>query len=147
MTHDEIFLFVIGVMVMLFIIIYIVANIFFILSIQKTLRLIPKTQQNFPSWFCWLMLIPLVGFVFSWLMIPFGIPDAIQSNQAENPQGLAGGKRLFGLGLSTMILMTISPFLSILGILTFVPMLVLWILYWVNIVSIRKMLQVSATEA
>lgn len=146
MTHDQQFELIVGIAIFVFFLTYFIVYVFFILSLQKTLRLIPTLKQTFPSWFCWLMLVPFIGFVFTWIMIPFGIPDAIKNNQTDNPAALAEGKRLFGIGLAMMILMSISPFLSILAIITFIPMLVLWILYWVNIVSIRKILQPPVSQ-
>ena len=144
MTGEEQFVFIVMSLIGAFCsLVYLITNICFIVSLQKTLRLIPKHCQSFPRWFCWLTLIPIVGFVFSWIMLPFGIPDAIKNSQTDNSEALICAKRLFGLGLAMMILSSLSLLLYHIFLLTCLPMLVLWIIYWVDIVSIRKVLKPS----
>jgi hypothetical protein len=86
-----------------------------------------------------MLLIPFVDFVFSWIMLPFGIPYAMQAAVADNPEALQKDKTIFGLGLSLMITTSlfIIPYLNLLAM---IGAFVLWIIYWVAVVNFRQYL-------
>ena len=48
---------------------------FWIFAIHKS---IPETHRTAPVWLPWLILIPFVGFVIAWIMIPFMVPKALR---------------------------------------------------------------------
>lgn len=126
----------------LFSLMYYIPRIFFILSLSKTMRHVPKQFHVFPQWFLWMLLIPFVEFVFSWIMLPFGIPYAMQAAVPDNPEALRKSKVIFGLGLSLMI--TISFFIiPYLNLLAMIGAFVLWIIYWVEVVNFRRYLNSS----
>lgn len=114
----------------------IAVRIFFILTLYKLCRAIPEKYLKFPAWFNWLMIIPLVGIIFEWIMLPFGIPMSLKAYQPDNAIIIKKSNLLFGLGLATAIL-AIFVWLPIIGLIAY---LVLFIIYWVKAVEIRKLL-------
>lgn len=123
---------VLAIIILIFII-----NIFFCLSLYSALKCVPAEKRVFPAWLVWLMLIPIVGIIFAWMMEPFGLPKSFEAVLADNGEAIAKTKVLFGLGLAHVILMTVAlfPFLKwIVGIAA----LIVWIIYWVKVVDFKN---------
>lgn len=146
-----------GLLVLCVIALATLINIFFILSCYKTMRYVPEEKRVFPRWFLWMWIIPLVGFVFGWMMLPFGVPHGLRNTLSTNPDAVRSANTLKGLGLACMILITLSVithgmFGSITGVhhsvvsttgsLAAAPFnigfIVIWIIYWVKVVSFRR---------
>jgi len=139
---------------LLIVLISIVALAFFCYALYDTMRRVPKEHRQFPAWFIWLFFIPLVGWVFQWIMLPFGIPNTLKKAFATNPVAVEKANTLFKIGLSQMIAFTLSFFLShayskqitlthisfsyLLLLLSVIAAFVLWIIYWVRCVSFKN---------
>ena len=132
----------------------IIVNVFFAISVYKTAKLIPEKFHSFPVWFCWLFIIPFVGTVFKWMILPFDIPQALRQYKPEDAAITRSADKLFKLGLAYVILISIAflamyglifaVLLVFLGVFILIAVIVLLILYWVEIVSIRKQLAKSS---
>lgn len=122
------------------IIFILIVTFFYCLTLFKIMRRVPKENQSFPSWFIWLFLIPWVGFVFQFIMLPFGIPNALKKTFSTNQDAIASADILFKLGLAQVILILLGIFLPIHPINQIVSVLGLavWIAYWVMIVRFDK---------
>jgi branched-subunit amino acid ABC-type transport system permease component len=120
------------------IIIGIIINLFFSWSMYKALKLVPEKNHIFPSWFVWLFIIPLVGFVFHWIMLPFGIPQAFEKTVTGNETAVRSAKQLFLLGLILVVLITMG-FIPFLGFVPALAGVIIWIVYWVLVVKFREM--------
>lgn len=122
------------------ILIVLIATFFYCLTLFNVLKRIPKENQSFPSWFVWLFLIPWVGFVFQFIMLPFGIPNAIKKTFPKNENAVEAADLLLKLGLAQVILImlgiliTVHPINQIISIFG----LGVWITYWVMIVKFDK---------
>src|SRR3990167_8541374 len=64
--------------------IFMILVILFCASLFCTMQSIPKESRQFPSWFVWLLIVPGVGIVFQWIMLPFGIPNSIKKAAHTN---------------------------------------------------------------
>lgn len=124
----------------------IVLIILFAWSVFNTSNMIAANYHRFPVWFAWLMIMPFVGLIFMWLVLPFGLPYAIKSSEPNNVAAQKSAKTLFALGLSLVILLTISPILSLLGLFTALAAFVLMILYWVQAIQVRKVLSKKTAQ-
>jgi hypothetical protein len=119
-----------------------VLNIFFVLSVHKTMRMVPEGHHSFPPGLLWLIIIPGIGYVFEWIMLPFGVPRALESYFKAQGQG---DKRahmpFFGLGLAAVIvqLAFIAPFVG-------AAVWILKIIYWAKMVNIRTSLLAHKTS-
>ena len=117
---------------------FIIANIFFSISLYKGLKRIPPEKLLFPAWFVWMFFVPVVGYVFYWLMLPFGVPRSFREAVPDNPAAQKRASTLFGLGLAQCILLIValnSYVILFLGL----PWLIVWILYWLKAVEFRKL--------
>ncbi len=118
------------------------AIIFFIyigfsLSVRRAFQNIPKEQHYFPGWFAWLMLVPIVGYVFSWLTLPFGIPKTLASINTESQAIKHHCNLLFGLGLTSVIIMAFG-WIPLIGLLFMALALILFCVYWYKLITFRK---------
>ena len=161
---------------------------FFLRSLQKTMRCVPQEKRLFPDWYIWMMLFSvcglvllayhptylfgilcsLVGFIFYWLILPFGIPNSLSNTVIGNNAALRALTTLKIVALIMLVIVTINlpisiylqndtvnqfihsaspntmsnhPFLILMGLLNFPLNIVhclLWIIYWVKVVSFRK---------
>jgi len=124
--------FFLGILLLVFIV-----NILFCLSLYSAIKLVPPEKQIFPAWLVWLMLIPFIGVIFTWIMEPFGLPKAFEQALADNNEAVAKTKTLFGLGLAHAILRTLV-FLPFFQLIFVIASLVVWIIYWVKIVDFKN---------
>ena len=119
---------------------FIIVNIFFILSFHQTARRIPKNFHDFPIWFCWLFILPLFGIIFKWIMLPFALPQALRTYKPKNEQVQRVANKLFGIGIAHVITLTLCLFFDMMGFFIFAAAIILLILYWSEIVNVRKQL-------
>lgn len=136
-VDQEVYFWSMGVSMLVFSLLVLVANIFFCLSLYSAMKKVPEKQRSFPAWFSWMIAIPFLHLIFAWIMIPFGIPGSFKRHCQDNHAALAKAKSLFGVGLALVILMSLS-ILPYINIGTGVATLVLYIIYWVKIVKFKK---------
>jgi len=124
----------------MFLIIYLIVKIFFVMSFHKTAKALPEKYHIFPEWMCWLIMIPGAGYIFEWILMPFGLPLAIKNYHPNNQALQNKRKRLFGVGLAYVIVLAVfSPFLLVpFGI---IPAFILFIWYWIELVQIRALMK------
>ena len=132
------------------IVISIIVNVFFAISVYKTSVLIPKEHHSFPIWFCWLFIIPVFGIIFKWMILPFDLPQALQKYLPNNEKVSRSAGKLFAIGIAYVILISISFFawadffllflLFFFKIFIFFAYIILLIIYWLEIIEIRKYL-------
>ncbi len=139
-----------------FVVGFFVCVILYLCSLKKTMRCVPSDKRIFPNWFIWMMVIPVIGYVFTWLMLPFGIPHGLRNIAVNNKDALRETVYLKVLGLVTVILppfiifmqaifkdfgeatSSVSVFTGALLFLSVVLYLVSIITYWIRTVSFRK---------
>ena len=115
--------------------IYIIIFILFLYSVYKCITKIPTEKRIFPAWFAWLCLIPIAGYVFMWLTLPFAVGKALQNSDDTWLQ--EKGRRLFGLGLALVIL-PLFTFIPLVNIFIGIAELIIFIIYWSNTAQINK---------
>ena len=135
-----------------------VTAILFCCSVRKTMSHVPEEKRQFPNWFIWMTLIPMVNFIFAWMIFPFGIPNGLKNTVGDNPDAQKRVLTLRQLGWSLQILATINFIFSFffrllnvqqwdaktaviisLGLLLVIIASILWTVYWVKIVNFRKL--------
>ncbi len=134
MSNAQIFLIVLTV----FILISMIVHFFFALSMNKTLKQVPKEHFLFPRWFVWFMVLPLINLIFEWMLLPYGLPKALKRYLPNNEKALKEANSLFALGLTIAILL-ICGLIPYLGFLAAIPAFIIWIIYWAKMVTFRKM--------
>lgn len=95
------------------------------------LKRVPERHRQIEPWTAFLMLIPLVGFVMMWILLPFKVPESLRSFFDE-----VGGEDVGdcgkNLGLTTAICMTAS-FVPLIGYLAGLVGLVTLVLYLIKV--------------
>lgn len=129
--------FLLAPIMIMFYLAYILIKILFALSTYTLMTQLPEDKRLFPAWFCWMFLIPFISYIFSWLMLPFGIPRSIRASFPDNPEAQQKANSLFGIGLAIVIapLIVWVPFINIFITLT---LFVLFIVYWCAISNFKK---------
>jgi len=109
--------------------------ILFILSIQSTVKLIqPYNQKIMPSW-VWLLLVPIIS-IFFWFIMTKDLARSIEMELRD--RGIptrATPTYIPGLLLAFCQLGTLLPTIKIYA---FLPWLVLFIVYWVQIMKYKR---------
>lgn len=111
--------------------------ILFSWSLYSAMKKVPQEKRAFPAWFCWMFLVPFAGFVFEWIMLPFGIPKSFKQYLPKNQAAQDKAGTLFGVGLAYVILVCLL-FIPYINILAGIAALVLFIIYWVQVVSFKN---------
>lgn len=117
----------------------IIVMICFAYSMYKILALVAAEDRLFPIWCIWLMAIPLIGIIFQWLMMPFGLPKSLKAHLPNDQELQAKSDKLFKLGLAYAIVASAGLLISF--FLVLIPMLILLVLYWLELSKIRQIIQ------
>lgn len=129
--HPDLLSYYIGAVIMTAIV-----QVAFCWTLYSVVERVPEEKRALPSWFAWLILIPVVGFVLCWVMIPFTIPKTLATVVENNPEGMAKIRFLKKAGFLNVLCATLV-FIPFLGLLLAVAAFVLWIMYWVKLVEFR----------
>ncbi|GEM_PF-3535320 len=99
---------------------------------------IPKQHRTTEPYYAWLILIPLAGFVFYWILLPFKIPESFKNYFSENPGDrdypIDFGKTM-GLGVVISLTLMIIPIVNLIAWISMPVFLVLFLF------EFRKMVQ------
>ncbi len=131
-----------GFQELLFIIIvigvFIVPLVFFLITLQNTMKVIEPENRRMKPEHVWLILIPLVGSLYAFLVV-IAIANSCKL-QLEKYGVFSLQKTTFGLGLAWAICLLSSLFWKAL----FIPSMLLLFIYWFKVNEIRKqMLQLK----
>ena len=117
-----------------------VAMVFFCWQVHQILRQLPRENQRFPAWFVWFFLIPWVGLIFRWMMLPFSIPETLKKTFSADQGAVRSAKVLFWIGLTQVAFATINLLFPnpIFNLITAAAWIILWILYWILILRFKR---------
>lgn len=112
-----------------------VPTIFYVLSIQRSLAAVDEDKRPIAPGLAWLYLIPIFNVIWIYFLVVYisrGYEKMQEAGRLQRP--VTGG---FGVGIAFAICASLSlvPFINV---LTIIPMLVLWILHWVQISQAAK---------
>ncbi|MBL0329741.1 MAG: hypothetical protein IPP64_10070 [Bacteroidetes bacterium] len=116
-----------------------IPQIFYLLTLQKTLNEVSPQNQKLPPGQVWLILIPLFGLVWSFIVVN-RIADSLKAEFISRGIQQTEDRPGYSIGLTYCILYccSIIPFL---GGLAALGGLVCWIIYWVKIAGYKTQLQ------
>lgn len=126
-----------GEVVFLFVL---VAMFFFVRMLYQLLKKIPSERHALPIWFVWFFLLPIIGLVFEWIMLPFAIPKTLKNNFATNQDAIFAANTLFKLGLMQVGFATFSIFYHYPPINDIAALIsvIAWVCYWIMAVKFKK---------
>jgi len=132
---------VIALAVIIGIAIGLIPVILYLLTLQRTLNEVSPENQKMPPGQVWLILIPLFGLVWSFIMVN-RIADSLKAEFASRGIQVDEDRPGYSIGITYCILYCcgIVPFI---GILASLGGIVCWIIYWVKISGYKTKLQQS----
>lgn len=136
--------------------------LFFSRSCARLMKAIPQEHRTMSAGLCWLMWIPAIGYIFQWMMLPFGVPLSLKKAVSDTNTALL--KRISTLkilGLILMIIVAISGIgllifglhsaithnqlttgsTMLLSVLSDLVIICLWITYWIKLATIKRAVQ------
>ena len=122
-------------------IIFILPYILYLITLQNTLLEISNENRKMRPGQVWIILIPLFGLVWQFIMIN-RIADSLQAEFSSRNIPVSESRPGYTIGITYSILLLCS-YLPILGVLALLGGLVCWIVYWVKINDYKTKLQQS----
>ncbi|NNE55112.1 MAG: hypothetical protein HKN32_03760 [Flavobacteriales bacterium] len=120
------------------IIIGLIPTIFFLITLQNTLKKVSAKNRTMPPGQVWIQLIPLVGIVWAFVNV-IRISDSLHAEFSERGIDVGSARPGFQIGMAYAICFIASN-IPILGILAAIGGIVCWIIYWVKIHNYGKLL-------
>ncbi|MGV3630385.1 MAG: hypothetical protein ACO1O6_04235 [Bacteroidota bacterium] len=129
----------------------IVAYVFYLLTLQRTLQEVSPQNRQVPPSNVWLMCIPVFSMIYPFILYP-KISDSIMEEFADRKLDTSGDFSR-NIGIALAILTLGAPTLRFLGPLAFLGglaslgFLVIWIVYWVKMNQFKEQLKNSGNLA
>lgn len=101
------------------------------------LKRLPARYRETEPYFAWLMLIPIAGFAFTWILLPFKIPASLGRYFAEHPTEALPLDYGRGMGLAAVISYT-ACLIPVINLVAWIPALTCTIIY---LVQFQRMVQ------
>ena len=117
---------------------FLVPAIFFLLTLQNTLKAISPESRKMPPSNVWLMCIPLFNIVFQFIMVD-KIAQSISAECIRLNIPVKENKPTYSLGLGWNICYLLILIPGIKG-LAAIAVLVIWILYWIKVNKFKNLI-------
>ena len=117
-------------------VVQVLIQIFFAWSMYKLMKVIPEEKRIVPAYLPWFIIIPFIGYIFSWIVVPFGVPNSAKA-AATNGILVKKSQSLFFWGLVFMVC-TVLALIPLIGPIFVLVSFILWIAYWIKVVGLRK---------
>jgi hypothetical protein len=114
-------------------------TIFYLITLQNTLKEVSYENRKMQPSEVWLMLIPLFGLVWQFIIIN-RIADSLKSEFDKRNISVDEERPGYSIGLTYCILLCCG-WIPVLGILASIGGLICWIIYWVKINGYKTKLQ------
>jgi len=113
--------------------------VFYLITLQNTLKQVSSENRKMQPGQVWLMLIPLFGLVWQFIVIN-RIADSLKSEFAKRNISIVEDRPGYTIGLTYCILFCCG-WIPVLGAFASIAGLVCWIIYWVKINGYKTKLQ------
>ena len=121
-----------------FLALFLIPAIFFLLTLQNTLKAISEENRRMPPSNVWLLFIPLFNIVWQFIVVD-KIAQSIGAECARLSIPVTENKPTYGIGLAW----NICNFLGIIPIIGALASLITFILYWVKVSEYKKLIQAN----
>jgi len=121
-----------------------IPTIFYLITLQNTLNQVKPENQKMQPGLVWLILIPLFGIVWQFIVVN-NIADSLKAEFQQRNINVGEDRPGSGIGMAYCILMVCSiiPFV---GFLTSIAGFICWIMYWVKISDFKSKLQTAQSQ-
>lgn len=127
-----------GLFQFIFLGLFLVPAIFFLLTLQNTLKVISPESRKMPPSNVWLMCIPLFNFIWQFIMVD-KIAQSISVECARLNIQVKETKPTYNLGLAWNICYLLFLIPVIKGLIALI-LIVMWILYWVKVNKYKSLM-------
>lgn len=118
--------------------IFIIPYILFLLTLQNTLKIISPESRKISPGQVWLMLIPLVGFFWQFLVVA-RIADSIKNECIRLNIPAYANRPTFNIGL-TYCISSVLFLIPVLKLIASFAVIITLIMYWVKVSEYKKLL-------
>lgn len=111
---------------------------------------IPRSNRTVEPYLAWFTLIPFVGLVFYWILLPFKIPESLKNYFSENPTDndvVDDYGKYWGLGAVISSTLCIVPFLNLIAWIFALVFLVLFLIQFRKIVALLPQKDSASTPS
>lgn len=129
---------VILIIVLVALLIALIPIIFYLLTLQNTLKEVSPENQAMPPGQVWMILIPLFGLVWQFIVVN-RIADSLKAEFQKRNIPSDEDRPGYSIGLTYCILYCCG-IIPVLGVLASLAGLVCWIIYWVKISGYKQKL-------
>ncbi len=129
------------IVIVIVVAIFLIPQIFYLLTLHRTLDLCAPHNRKIPPGQVWLILIPLFGIVWHFLVVGY-VADSLAAEFQQRNIHADENRPGYNIG-RTFLILQICGIVPFLGILSSVAGLVCWIIYWVKIAGYKTMLENS----
>lgn len=121
--------------------IMIIPQIFYLITLQKTIKEVSVENRKIQPNQVWLALIPLFGLIWQFIMVN-GMALSLQAEFKKRNINIVDNKPGYSIGLAYCILFCCS-IIPVLGVFAGITGLVCWIIYWVKINNYKVELETN----
>lgn len=121
----------------LFLALFVIPGIFFLLTLQNTLKSISVENRKMPPSNVWLLFIPIFNVVWQFIVVD-NIAKSITAECMRLNIPVKNAKPTYNIGLAWNIcnFITFIPFIGLSALVTF-------ILYWVKVAEFKRLIQAN----
>jgi hypothetical protein len=140
-----------AVIIFMILVLSVVPYIFFLLTLQNTVRLVNPVNRHMKPEQVWLMFIPVFNFLWVFWMIA-GVADSVEDELRARGMPAPLNRPGYSVGLGYAICLCVSfvlrliPYMNVIGIFAGFVGFVLWIIYWVQIYNWQNVLKNYSTN-
>ena len=133
-----------GELILIFVVLglMVIPRIFYLITLQSTLNTISSENRKMPSGNVWLLLIPLFGTIWHFIIVN-NLADSIKAEANSKNLQLDEQRPGYTIGLAMCILNCLF-FIPGLNVFTGLAGFICWIVYWVKINSYKNTLESAA---
>ena len=130
----------------LLLIIFLIPFIFYLITLQNTLKAISAENRKMQPSQVWLMLVPIVGIVWHFIIVS-RISDSVKAEYLLRAIDLQESRPGYSIGLTMCIANCIALFSDLLGVVSSIAAILFlfcWIIYWYKVASFKKQITNSS---
>ncbi|SRR5258706_10063769 len=130
-----------SLLALFFLLLFIIPVIFFLLTLQNTLKIISPENRKITPGNVWLILIPFLGIVWQFIVVG-RIADSIKEECVKLNIPINENRPTYIIGLIYCIssILFLIPVIKTIGAFAG---LILWILYWINVSKYKKLIEAN----
>jgi hypothetical protein len=125
------------------ILIFLIPFIFYLITLQNTLKTISPENRKMAPANVWLLFIPFFNWIYQFIVVN-NIADSIRAEALVKSVPLEESRPGASVGIA-MCVLQICSIIPVFGTLASLGFIVCWIVYWVKINSYKKLLEQAVT--